>query len=281
MSDSTKALSIGFSPCPNDTFIFHALVHGKINIDPLILAPPVLEDVETLNRWAQKGKLDISKVSFHALGHILQDYVLLNSGAALGRGCGPLLVAKQSYERQDLKNLRIAIPGELTTAALLLQIFAPDIEHLVPMVFSQIMDSIDNGEIDAGVIIHESRFTYANLGLQKIVDLGAWWEEETGLPIPLGGIVAKRSLGKDTLETISNAIQGSVQAALDIPHASLSYMKGNAQELAEEVLTEHVNLYVNNFSVDLGNEGIKAVEEFLKRGAEAGLFDQPRPDFYL
>ncbi len=281
MSAVKQLLTLGFSPCPNDTFIFNALVHGKVEIESVGFAPPALEDVETLNKFALEGRLDVSKVSFHALGYILDEYVLLDAGAALGRGCGPLLVGKQAFCRQDLSGLRVAIPGEFTTAAMLLRIFAPEIPRVVPMVFSQIIESIENGDVDAGVIIHESRFTYADHGLHLIKDLGSWWEKETGLPIPLGGIVARRSLGKDVLEKLTMGIRKSVRAGFADPEACLPYMKNHARELDDNVLAAHVKLYVNRFSEELGDEGRNAVSEFLKRGAGAGLFKPAAADFSL
>ncbi|MEK7331839.1 MAG: 1,4-dihydroxy-6-naphthoate synthase, partial [Nitrospirota bacterium] len=194
-----KTLSLGYSPCPNDTFIFYALVHGKIDTGDLQFKE-ILLDVETLNRSAIKGELDITKVSYNAFGNLRDDYCLLRSGGALGRGCGPLVVSKRNYSMKDLKGKRIAIPGELTTAYLLLQLYDPDLKkNIKVMPFNMVMDAVKKGEVDAGLIIHESRFTYKAYGLKKVIDLGEWWEKETGLPIPLGCIIAKRSMGEDLI----------------------------------------------------------------------------------
>lgn len=278
MTADQHFLSLGFSPCPNDTFIFHALVEGLVDTGELAFQPPVLEDVETLNRWALEGKLDVSKVSFYALGHLLDTYVLLRAGAALGRGCGPLLVAAKPYEPQDLPRLRVAIPGNYTTAGMLLRLYAPNIDTIVVMPFDRIMASISQGVVDAGVIIHESRFTYPEKGLRLILDLGAWWEAETGRPIPLGGIVARRSLGEPLLRSIEKAVRASVGIAFKAPDASRPFVLSHAQEMETSVVEEHIALYVNRFSEDLGDEGVAAVEEFLERGAEAGLFPRPVAD---
>jgi 1,4-dihydroxy-6-naphthoate synthase len=265
-------LTIGFSPCPNDTFIFHGLVHGLTGPACPSFAEPLLADVETLNVWAmEQARLDVTKISFHALGHVLDDYVLLRSGGALGRGCGPLLVARQPMAARDLAGKKIAIPGRYTTAAMLLKLFSGADYETVPMSFETIMPSVARGEVDCGVIIHESRFTYAQHGLICLQDLGAWWENETGHPIPLGGIVARRSLGRELIRQIESCISQSVQLAFADAGKSRSYIKRYAQELDEQVIASHIGLYVNDFSQDLGQEGIAAVDEFLARGRDAGI----------
>ncbi|HIJ78860.1 MAG: 1,4-dihydroxy-6-naphthoate synthase [Desulfobulbaceae bacterium] len=272
MSDCSAKLSLGFSPCPNDTFIFHALIRGLTGRDCPGYAPEVLADVETLNGWALAAKLDVTKLSFHALGHVLDKYVLLMAGSALGRGCGPLLVAREKLAVEQLAGARVAIPGKLTTAAMLLSFFSPVPLTPVIMPFDRIMPSIVAGEVDAGVIIHESRFTFHQHGLQLVQDLGAWWEETTGFSIPLGGIVARRSLGKELISRIDACIRASVEYAFAEPRASLAYIRQHAQEMDEAVVQEHIGLYVNNYSVDLGGEGIASVREFLARGRAAGQF---------
>jgi 1,4-dihydroxy-6-naphthoate synthase len=265
-------LTIGFSPCPNDTFIFHGLVCGLTGPACPSFAEPLLADVETLNVWAmEQARLDVTKISFHALGHVLDDYVLLRSGGALGRGCGPLLVARQPMAARDLAGKKIAIPGRYTTAAMLLKLFSGADYETVPMSFETIMPSVARGEVDCGVIIHESRFTYAQHGLICLQDLGAWWENETGHPIPLGGIVARRSLGRELIRQIESCISQSVQLAFADAGKSRSYIKRYAQELDEQVIASHIGLYVNDFSQDLGQEGIAAVDEFLARGRDAGI----------
>jgi 1,4-dihydroxy-6-naphthoate synthase len=205
----TRTLTLGYSPCPNDTFIFHALVHGIVGADGLSFRER-LEDVETLNRLAADGVLDVTKVSYGAIPHLVRDYVLLRSGGALGRGCGPLVVAREDFGREGLTGRRIAIPGRNTTANLLLRLFAPDAPAGIEMVYSDIMPAVERGEVDAGLIIHESRFTYPQHGLAKVVDLGEWWERTTGLPIPLGGILARRDLGDDAIRAVDDAIRRSV-----------------------------------------------------------------------
>lgn len=275
-------LTLGFSPCPNDTFIFHALVHGLAGELGLDLAPPLLVDVETLNEWAMQRRLDVTKLSFHALGFALDEYVLLNSGAALGRGCGPLLIAKKELDRGRIHDLRIAIPGHFTTAAMLLKMYEPGCGKLVDMRFDRIMPALANGDVDAGVIIHESRFTYREQGFVVLKDLGSWWEETSGCPIPLGGIAARRSLGSELIARIDSGIRESVRRAFINPRRSGEYIHSHAQEIDARVIRGHVELYVNDFSVELGLEGRKAVEIFLGRGREAGILpDSSLPTFIL
>lgn len=268
----SSRLTLGFSPCPNDTFIFHGLVHGLGGDGLPAFGDPVLADVETLNEWALAGRLDVTKLSFHALGHVLDQYVLLMSGSALGRGCGPLLVAGKKFAPQELSRLTIAIPGAYTTAAMLLRMYAPVPLKTKMMRFDKIMPSIVAGEVDAGVIIHESRFTFQEHGLLLLQDLGVWWEQMTSFPIPLGGIVAKRSLGKEKIQAIDRAIRASVASAFAGPEACMPYIRRHAQELDDTVIKDHIGLYVNPFSLDLGEEGVGAVREFLARGRQCGVF---------
>lgn len=278
MADPVRApLTLGFSPCPNDTFIFHALVHGLARELDLDLAPPVVADVETLNEWAMQGRLDVTKLSFHALGHVLDDYVLLESGAALGRGCGPLLIARRERDLSRLADLKIAIPGRFTTAALLLRMYEPACRRLVGMRFDQIMPALARGEVEAGVIIHESRFTYRQEGFVLLKDLGIWWEEASGCPIPLGGIGARRSLGSELIARIDDAIGESVRRAFADPRLSREYIHRHAQEIDDRVLRDHIDLYVNDFSLELGPEGHRAVDLFLARGRAAGILPDPPP----
>lgn len=267
----SNELSLGFSPCPNDTFIFYALVHGKIDLDDLVFREPLLEDVEKLNVWALNKKLDVTKLSCHALGHVLDEYCVLSAGSALGRGCGPLLVARTGGEAGQLCGRRIAIPGRLTTAALLLRMFLPEPCDLVEMRFDLIMDAIAKGEVDAGVIIHESRFTYRERGLVCLQDLGEWWEKSFGLPIPLGCIVARRSLGEEKIRAIDRAIRHSVEYAFRYPDQCLPYIRSRSQELEEGVVRSHIGLYVNDFSKDLGVEGRAAIAAFLEKGRNTGV----------
>ena len=275
MTDPTP-LTLGFSPCPNDTYIFNALVHGRVEPRQGTFAEPLLEDVETLNAWALYGRLDVSKISFHALGHVLDRYTLLRTGAALGRGCGPLLITGAAATGR-IEDWRIAIPGQYTTAALLLRLYRPGCRKLTVMRFDSIMEAIAAGEVDGGVIIHESRFTYQEHDLRCVQDLGAWWEETTGLPIPLGCIVARRTLPPGLCTEIEQAIGASVRWADAHPDEGWDYIRCHAQEMVEGVMRSHINLYVNHFSRDLGDEGLRAVRELLRRGAEAGVFPRP-PD---
>ncbi|MBI5195676.1 MAG: 1,4-dihydroxy-6-naphthoate synthase [Nitrospirae bacterium] len=269
-----KSLSLGYSPCPNDTFIFYALVYGKIDTKNLKFNETLL-DVETLNRKALQAEPDLTKISYHAFGHVRRNYCLLRAGGALGRGCGPLVVAKNECAMEELRGKKIAIPGRLTTANLLLQLFDSYFNlhpsTFVEMSFNKIIDAVVNKDVDAGLIIHESRFTYPSYGLKKIMDLGEWWESETGLPIPLGGIIAKRSLGGGLHKKISKLIRASVEYALANRPETLDYIKKHSQELSDDVINQHINLYVNDYTLDIGIEGEKAVNELLKRAEEAGI----------
>ena len=267
---ASQKLSLGFSPCPNDTFIFHALVHGLVPCDGLSFSER-LEDVETLNRMALTGLLEISKVSYHLLGHILKDYLLLRPGGALGRGCGPLLVAREPIDPGKLKGKRIALPGQFTTAALLLRLFDPSLTEFVYLPFEKIMGAVADGSVAAGVIIHESRFTFASLGLHQIIDLGQWWEGETDHPIPLGGIAARRSLGRDTLLALERGLSRSVRYAFEHPGEARPYIRAHSQEMSDQVCDAHIGLYVNDFSLGLGDEGEGAVRLLLARAAQAGI----------
>jgi 1,4-dihydroxy-6-naphthoate synthase len=271
----THPLTLGFSPCPNDTFMFYPLVHGLVDTAGLTFRER-LEDVETLNRLALAGELDVTKVSYHALGHIRDHYALLRSGSALGRGCGPLLVAREAINPANLRGKRIAVPGLYTTALLLLRLLDPRLDDFVVMPFNEIMDAVLTGTVDAGLIIHESRFTYQDLGLHKLVDLGEWWEAESGLPIPLGGIVARRSLGAKTIAVIERALQDGVAYARSHPAEAASYIRKHAQEMSDEVCAAHIGLYVNDFSAELGAEGERAIAELMRRAEESGII--PRSD---
>ena len=256
-----KTLRVGLSPCPNDTFIFHAILEGLIELEGYRLEP-VFEDVETLNVMARDGALEITKISFHAYGHLRDSYRLLRAGSALGRGCGPLVIVRKGDEERDLSTAKIAIPGKLTSANLLLRLFAPGVpaDALVEMTFDRIMDSVKTGEVDAGLIIHESRFTYSEFGLRKLVDLGDWWEEVHGHPIPLGGIIARRDIGETAIEDFDRALSKSVLHARENPGDSRDFVHRYAQEMDAEVTAAHIELYVNDFTVSLGEEGQAAID---------------------
>ncbi len=267
----SRELTIGYSPCPNDTFIFYALVHGKIKV-PGIAFREQLEDVDTLNRMAFEGRLDFTKISYHALGHLREQYALLRSGGALGRGCGPLVVARPGTRLADLKNGVIAVPGKLTTAHLLLRLFDPTIENVAIMTFDRIMNAVSKGEAIAGLIIHESRFTYPLYKLEKLLDLGEWWERYSGLPIPLGGILGKRSLGRETLLAVEEGIRKSVRYAYAHTDEVMSYCRQHSQEMDGAVMKSHIDLYVNDFSIDLGAEGLKAVRRLFAEAEARSAF---------
>ncbi len=262
-------LTLGYSPCPNDTFIFYGLVHGKIEGAPEF--QEVLEDIETLNRLAIGSELDTTKISFHAFAHFQESYCLLRSGGALGRGCGPLVISKEELSPSDLSSKRVAIPGELTTAALLLRLHSPGLVDFVVKPFHKIMPACESGEVDAGVIIHESRFTYSEYGLSKVVDLGEWWEESTGHPIPLGGILAKRSLGADLIRRIDASLKASVEYGYACPEVVKPYIRQHAQEMDEAVMQQHIDLYVNEYSIDYGEDGETAIRDLIERAVAAGI----------
>lgn len=247
-------LKIGFSPCPNDTFIFDALVHHKIDTEGLDFEV-YLGDVEALNNKAFNGELDITKISYHAYGYLTDDYVLLNAGSALGKGCGPILIRHQDFKTSDFKTLKIAIPGKYTTANFLLSIAHPEAQNKIEMLFSDIENAVIKGEVDAGLIIHENRFTYLDKGLEKIIDLGEYWENTTGYLIPLGGIIIKRIIPSETIQKVNRVLRKSIEYAFANPDSPLNYMKENSQEMDKDVMMQHVELYVNKYSIDLGVEG--------------------------
>lgn len=261
-------LTIGFSPCPNDTFIFDAMINGKLQTNGLSFTPQ-LEDVETLNRLAEDEVLDITKLSFFALYNVRDRYELLPSGSALGRGVGPLLISKKQFTTtSEIKT--VAIPGKHTTAYFLFRTFFPALKNVKEMVFSEIEDAVLSGDVDAGLIIHENRFTYEAKGLKKIADLGELWEIETGNPIPLGGIAIRKSLPAEIKSAVGKLIRQSVEFAFANPHASDEYVKMHAQEMDEAVRKKHIELYVNEYSIDLGKEGNEAVEFMFKKALEIG-----------
>ncbi len=254
-------LSIGFSPCPNDTFIFDALVNGKIDTEGLQFEP-YLEDIQTLNSWAPEGKLDITKLSFPAFFPQKAQYSSLHSGAALGKGVGPLLVAKKAVEVQDFEHNRIAIPGEATTANFLLSYAFPLAKNKVPMLFSSIEDAVVNGDVDMGVIIHENRFTYEQKGLHKICDLGEIWEEKEKAPIPLACIAIKKNLPADIQQKVERLIRKSVEYSFQNYPQLSPYVVEHAQAMEEDVMRKHIQLYVNEHTVQLGEEGKAAIQKF-------------------
>jgi 1,4-dihydroxy-6-naphthoate synthase len=253
-------LSLGFSPCPNDTFIFDALVNKKIDTEGIEFEP-ILEDVQTLNEWASIGKLSVTKLSFPALFNNLDKYTLLNAGSALGKGVGPLLIGKKMVDIREISNCTIAIPGENTTANFLLSFAFPNIARKVPFLFSQIEDAVLEEKADLGVIIHENRFTYQQRGLHKICDLGQVWEERQNAPIPLGGIAAKKDLPREVIDKVDRLIKKSVEYSFKSYPEISSYIKEHAQAMEESVMRQHIELYVNDHSIDLGEQGKLAIEQ--------------------
>lgn len=252
-------LTLGFSPCPNDTFIFDALIHHKIDTEGLEFEV-FFDDVETLNQKAFDGVLDISKLSFHAFAYVADHYVLLDSGSALGFGVGPLVIAKRPYQADLSSDVKVAIPGKYTTANFLFSLAYPHATNKLEMMFSDIEEAVVNEEVDMGLIIHENRFTYQQKGLIKIIDLGEYWENLTGHAIPLGGIVVRRSIPHEIKAKINRVLRRSVEFAFQNPQSGLPFIRSHAQAMEEAVMYKHIELYVNQYSVDLGEEGRKAVE---------------------
>ncbi len=258
----TRNLSLGISPCPNDTYIFAGLINGRIQTGEYAVKASLL-DIQELNQKALEAAFDLVKISIAVYPRIADNYRLLQSGAALGRGCGPLLLAAENTGLEALRFARLAIPGELTTANLLLQKIGFHQGERVSMRYDLIMEAVCSGRVDAGVIIHEGRFTYPAYGLQKILDLGRWWEQETGLPIPLGAIALRRSLGQQAADWAEAAIQKSLNFAEAHPDLVWPYIRKHAQEMDEATIAEHIQTFVNPFTRNLGPEGLRAIRELL------------------
>ena len=265
-------LSLSFSPCPNDCFMFDAMVHERIDLEGLTFSVR-LADIEALNAATFAGEPDISKVSFHAYAHCLANYVLLDAGSALGRNCGPLLISKRAIAPAEVAagKLKIAIPGRYTTANFLLGLAFPAPTDRTEVLFSEIESGVLEGQFDAGLIIHENRFTYESKGLRKIIDLGEFWESQTGAPIPLGGIVVRRSLPDEVKKKVNRVMRRSVEYAFANRQASLPYVRAHAQEMSEDVMYRHIDLYVNDYSVDLGDSGKIAVETLFAKARATGI----------
>jgi 1,4-dihydroxy-6-naphthoate synthase len=294
-------LTLGFSPCPNDTFIFDALIHGKIDTEGLTFEV-TFDDVETLNKKAFDGELDVTKLSYHAYAYITDKYVLLDSGSALGFGVGPMLIYKPPIQRffkdsdqtdfigklgagtaYSLTNpdLKVGIPGKYTTANFLLSLFFPAWKNKQVMVFSDIERELLADKIDFGLIIHENRFTYQDKGLAKLADLGSLWEEKTGCAIPLGGIVANRKLPIDVLRKLNRVLRRSVEFAFANPKSGLDFIRQHAQEMEESVMYKHIELYVNKYSIDLGDEGRKAIDTMFAMALEKGIMPEIKNELYV
>ncbi|MFO7617136.1 MAG: 1,4-dihydroxy-6-naphthoate synthase [Bacteroidales bacterium] len=273
-------ITLGFSTCPNDTYLFDALVNHKIDTGGLQFEP-VLADVEQLNLMALEGRLDVTKLSYHAWLRVWKDYQVLDSGSALGRGNGPLLVSRLPIEETRFDTLVFAVPGEYTTANLLLQLAYPSVRHRRVMLFSRIGEAILSGEVDAGVLIHETRFTYQADGLMLVRDLGRYWEEATGEAIPLGGILAHRRLSMDKRLLINRLIRSSLEFANANPTGTISFMKQYAQLLDEGVLQAHLRTFVNDFTLDLGPAGRKAILRLAEVARQTGLIPERPKEIFL
>lgn len=301
-------LTLGFSPCPNDTFIFDALIHHKIDTEGLEF-DVLFEDVETLNQKALRGELDITKLSYHAYAYVIENYVLLDAGSALGFGVGPLLVSSKDVESLKLKvegqgdpaltthnlqlttydsqltthnsQLKIGIPGKYTTANFLFSLAFPEAKNKVEMVFSDIEKSLLAGDIDLGLLIHENRFTYQDKGLHKVIDLGEFWEQLTGCAIPLGGIMIKRSLPDEIKHKVNRIIRRSVEFAFANPKSGIEFISAHSQEMSEEVMYKHIELYVNKYSIDLGTEGRKAVTTLFDEAIKRKVIPEPKQTYFL
>ena len=272
--------TLGFSPCPNDCFIFDALIHKKIDTQGIDFEV-VMEDVEALNNRAFNQELDITKLSYHAFLYLTNHYALLNSGSALGFNCGPLLVKKATAEIQNLDTASIAIPGRFTTANFLLSIAFPNAKNKKELLFSEIENAVLLNKVDAGLLIHENRFTYQEKGLEKIIDLGEFWENLIHAPIPLGGIVVKRNIDNSLQKTIDALIKQSVEFAFSNPESCMPFVKQHAQEMSEEVMKKHIALYVNDFSIDLGNTGKNAIQLLFNKAIENNLVQNIEPSIYI
>jgi 1,4-dihydroxy-6-naphthoate synthase len=266
-------LSLAISPCPNDTFIFDAIFHHRIDLEGLKFNFQ-FHDVETLNHLAMAGSLDVLKVSFFTYLLLQQNYVLLDSGSAMGFGNGPLLISKNEYMLEDLPRLSVAVPGQYTTAHMLFRIAVPKYREKHYMLFSGIEKAILDDSVDAGVIIHENRFTYEQKGLKKIVDLGAYWEKLTGSPIPLGGILARKGLGYDVINKLNRVMYRSVEYALKHPDPAMPFVREHAQEMDEEVIKKHIRLYVNENTLSLGTGGKVAIAKLQHIAREKGLIGE-------
>lgn len=287
-------LTLGFSPCPNDTFIFDALIHHKIDTEGLEF-DIVYEDVETLNLKAFRGDLAVTKLSYHAFAYAVEDYELLDAGSALGFGVGPMLITKDEELAKELQEilssktvltkalaeLRVGYPGKYTTANFLLGLAFPELKNKKELVFSEIEGALLTGDIDLGLIIHENRFTYQEKGLFKVVDLGDYWEKTTNCPIPLGGIVVKRSIPQDIKEKLNRVLRASVEYAFANPTSGLEFIKSHAQEMSIEVMYKHIELYVNKYSVELGKEGRSAIEIMFKKAQDMGFIPKTEKNLFL
>lgn len=273
-------ISLGFSPCPNDTFVFYAMLHGKVDTEGLEFEVQ-LADVEELNQKAFAKSLEVTKLSYHAFGYLIDDYALLDAGSALGNNCGPLLIAKRAMSESDLMQARIAIPGKYTTANFLFRLAYPSLPEAQEMLFSEIEGAVLRNEIDAGLIIHENRFTYQEKGLLKIRDMGEFWEDTYQMPIPLGGIVVKRSLPLEIQQKVNRVMQRSVAYAQQHPEETIPYVSQYAQEMDTKVMQQHIALYVNNFTLDLGDLGRQAIQTLYQVALKDHLIPKFKKNIFI
>jgi len=280
MDRDFSKLTLGFSPCPNDTFIFDAMVHGKIDTEGIEFEV-FMEDVEALNQRAFAGDIDITKLSYHAFAHLTHHFALLNAGSALGNNCGPLLISGNIMTRDEITGARIAIPGKMTTANFLLGLAYPEAINKQTFLFSDIEDVVLRGDADAGLIIHENRFTYEQKGLVKIMDLGEFWESATGYPIPLGGIVVNRNIPHDVQKKIDRIMRRSVEYAFNNRENVMPFVRCYAQAMEDDVMMSHIGLYVNDFTIDLGDEGKGAVQYMMDVAVEKGLIQKVNDNLFI
>jgi len=285
LTTNNNTINIGFSPCPNDTFIFDALVQKKIDTTPFDFKYQ-LEDVETLNNWALEGKLPVTKISYNTFLKATDKYFLLDSGSALGNGVGPLLISTEKAPeeyllKESIRDARIAIPGKNTTANLLFSLAFPEAQHKTEIVFSEIEERVLNGEFDLGLIIHEGRFTYYERGLQKWMDMGDWWEKETGSAIPLGGICVRKDVPYEQAKQIEKLIKESIQYSWDRYPELSAFIKEHAQEMEESVMRKHINLYVNQYTSSLGKDGRKAIDILFRLAKDNDLIPAFPSSVYL
>ncbi len=275
-------LTLGFSPCPNDTFIFDAMLHHKIDTEGLDFEV-IMEDVEALNQKAFRYELDITKLSYHAFAYLTEGYILLHSGSALGNNCGPLLITKEVANnwKSTIYNTKIAIPGKYTTANLLLGFAFPEAQNKEEIVFHDIEKAVLDERVEAGVIIHENRFTFEQRGLKKLLDLGEHWEQTTGFPIPLGGIVTRRGFDNNLQQKINRVLRRSLEYAFANPENVMDFVRANAQEMSEAVMKQHIALYVNDFTLDLGEKGKAAVQYLFQHAQKNGLIPEKEVDLFI
>jgi 1,4-dihydroxy-6-naphthoate synthase len=269
-----RTIRVGHSPDPDDAFMFYALAHGKLETGPYEFIHQ-LEDIETLNRRALEGELEVSAVSIHAYAKLTDKYALLPSGASMGDGYGPMVVAREAYRREDLSGRTIAVPGTLTSAFLAVQLWLGHKPQYKVLPFDRILDAVAAGEFDAGLIIHEGQLTFANQGLQLVVDLGTWWKEATGLPLPLGGNVVRKDLGAVAMRDVSRLLKESIRYGLEHRGAALDYALGYARDMGRDLADRFVGMYVNDWTLDYGPRGRAAIRKFLDDGLAAGLVEGP------